>query len=156
MLEQQRDALRPQPLDLEEFQRGRRELLQQQIAALAGTASHDFFQNDREAFADAGDVGDLALRVFEDVFDPFGMAFDSGCAVAVAADAERIFAGDLHQIGGFPEDAGYLLVFHPIYTIPYFSVGPPPAPCPDRHKADRRRTRNQRDSDGTRAALRWA
>src|ERR1039457_7300333 len=113
MLEQQRDALRSQPLDLEEFERGRRELLQQQIAALAGAAPDDLFENEGQAFADAGDAGDLALRVLEDVFDPLGMAFDIGSAVAVTADAERIFAGDLHQIGGLPEDARYLLVLHP-------------------------------------------
>ena len=49
----------------------------------------------------------------EDVFDALGMALDGGGAVAVAADAERILAGDLHQVGGFPEDARDLLVLHP-------------------------------------------
>ena len=113
MLEQQRDTLRTQPLDLKEFERAGRKLLQQQIAALAGAAPHDLFQDERQAFADAGDAGDLALRVLENIFDPLGMAFDSGGTVAVTADAERIFAGDLHQIGGFVEDAGNLLVLHP-------------------------------------------
>ena len=41
MLENQRDALRTEPLDLEELQRAGRELLEQQIAPLAGAALHD-------------------------------------------------------------------------------------------------------------------
>ena len=63
VLEQQGDALRPEALDLEELERGRRELLQQQIAALAGAVVHDLCEHHGQPFADAGDIGDLALRV---------------------------------------------------------------------------------------------
>jgi hypothetical protein len=72
------------------------------------------------------------------------MAFDGGGAVAVAADAERIFAGDFHQIGGFPEDAGYLLVFHP-KSILAWRRGPCRVPRVNtRVPPDTHRTRNQR------------
>src|ERR1039458_801014 len=152
MLEQQRDALRSQPLDLEEFERGRRELLQQQIAALAGAAPDDLFENEGQAFADAGDAGDLALRVLEDVFDPLGMAFDSGSAVAVTADAERIFSGDLHQIGGFPEDARYLLVLHPRSILALAFRSNPTALCGARSHRNSRTPGGRR---GLRSKLRY-
>ena len=44
--------------------------------------------------------------------DALGMAFHSGGAVAIAADAEAILAGDLHQVGGFVKDARDFFVFH--------------------------------------------
>ena len=100
----------PRPWILRNSSAARRELLQQQIAALAGTGRHDLFQHERQPLPMPGISVTLRSGIFEDVFDPLGMAFDSGGAVAIAADAERIFAGDLHQIGGLPEDAGDLLV----------------------------------------------
>ena len=102
----------PEALDLEELERGGRELCEQHVAPLAGAALDDFREHGGEAFADAGNVGDLALGVAQDVGDALGIAFDGGGAVAVAADAEAVFAGDLHQIGGFPEHARDFFVLH--------------------------------------------
>ena len=65
-----------------------------------------------DAFADAGNVGDLLLGVFEDRRHRLGIAFDHRRGVAIAADAEAILAGDLHQVGGFGKQAGDLAIFH--------------------------------------------
>jgi hypothetical protein len=51
----------PSPWILRNSSARRRELLEQQIAALAGAAVDDLLQHDGQALADAGDVGDLAL-----------------------------------------------------------------------------------------------
>ena len=102
VFEDEGDALGAEPLNLEEFERGGWKLLQQQVAPLAGAAFDDLGEHDGEPFADAGDVGDFAFGVAQNVRDALGVAFDGGGAVAVAADAEAVFAGDLHQVGRLP------------------------------------------------------
>ena len=67
--------------------------------------SHDSCSTAARPFADAGDVGDFALGIAQDIGDALGIAFDGGGAVAIAADAEAVFAGDLHQVGGFARAA---------------------------------------------------
>ena len=106
MFEQQRDALRPESLDLQELQRGRPETsAAARRACRTDRARSSFLQHGGEAFADAGHIGDLAFGIVQDVGDAFRITFDGGRAVAVAADAEAVFAGDLHQIGGFIQQA---------------------------------------------------
>ena len=82
----------------------------QQIAPLAGAAVHDLAPAPRQALADARNVGDLARGVAQDVLDALGVALDGRGAVAVAANAEGILAGDLHQIGRLPQHARDFLV----------------------------------------------
>ena len=65
----------------------------------------DFAQNGCKALSDTGNVRELALGVGENVGNALGIAFDRGGAVAVTANAETILTRDLHQIGGFVEDA---------------------------------------------------
>ena len=67
VLEDEGDALGAEPLNLEEFERGGRKLLQQQVAPLAGAAFDDLGQHRGEPFADAGDVGDFAFGVAQNV-----------------------------------------------------------------------------------------
>ena len=110
VFEKQGDAFWTETLDLEKFESARRELLQQGIAPLAGAARDEILQRQGQAFADSGDIGDLAGGVFEDVGDALGIAFDGGRTVAIAAYAEGIFTGDLHEIGGFRKQASNLFV----------------------------------------------
>ena len=49
-----------------------------------------------------------------------GIALDGRGAVAIAADAEPVLAGDLHQVGGLPEQPRDFLVLQP---------GSPPSNC---------------------------
>src|SRR6516162_7645273 len=69
-------------------------------------------QNRADAFTDPGNIGDLALRISQDVVDPLRVALDDSSGVAIAPDAEAILARDLHQVGGFIEQAGELPVLH--------------------------------------------
>ena len=73
---------------------------EQRIAFLKRATLGEFFDDARDAFADAGNFGDLALGVSEDLVDAFGKAFDGGSGVAIGANAEAVFAGDLHQVRG--------------------------------------------------------
>ena len=123
VFEDERDALGAEALDLEEFERAGREFRQQQVAALAGAAFGDLGQHLGQAFADAGNVGDLAVGVAQDIGDTLRVAFHGGGAVAIAANAEAIFGGDLHQIGGFPEDARDFLVLQTDSSIQLYRVG---------------------------------
>src|ERR1019366_7112118 len=126
VLEDERDALGAEALDLEELERRGREFCEQQVAALAGAAFFDFRQHVGEALADSRNVGDLALGVAQDIHDALRVAFHGGSAVAIAANAERIFASDLHQIGGFPEHARDFLILQTGFLHPIVSgqVGP--------------------------------
>ncbi len=57
---------------------------------------------ERQSLADARNVRDLPLRIFDDLLDPLRMTLHRRRPVAIAADAERILPRDLHQIGGLP------------------------------------------------------
>lgn len=85
--------------------------MQQLVAAFAGGARGDLLQHGRQAFADTGDVRNLAFGVTQNVDDALGIAFDGRSPVAVAADAERVVAGDLHQIGRLPQEARDFAIF---------------------------------------------
>jgi hypothetical protein len=110
VLEDERDALGPEPLNLQKFERARREFLEQLVAPLVGSPLDDLGDNHGQAFADALDLGDLAVGIAEDVDDAFGEAFDGGGAVAIAADAEAVVPIDLHEVGSLPEDARDFLI----------------------------------------------
>src|SRR5712671_4328259 len=86
MLEDQSDALGTEALDFQKFERGRRELLEQHVAALAGAAIDDLLQHGGETLTNAGNFSDFAFRVAQDVSDALRMAFDGGRAVAVTAN----------------------------------------------------------------------
>ncbi len=113
MLEQQRDTFRTQPLDLQEFERRRRELQQQLIALVATPLGFDLLENSRQTFADPGDIRDFALRIREDPGNALRITFDRGSAVAVTADAKAVFARDFHQVGGFVENLRKFTIFQP-------------------------------------------
>src|ERR1039458_2634674 len=152
MLEQQRDALRSQPLDLEEFERGRRELLQQQIAALAGAVIADLPQCDGELLSDPRDFCDFARGVLEDVRHPLRVALDGTRAVEICAHGTGIFAGDLHELGGFRENTRYLLVLHPRSILALAFRSNPTALCGARSHRNSRTPGGRR---GLRSKLRY-
>jgi len=50
-----------------------------------------------QSFADAGNVGDFAVKVAQDIGDTLRVAFDGSGTVAIAANAEAIFGCDLSR-----------------------------------------------------------
>src|SRR5205807_8682174 len=90
----------------------RRELLEQRVATLAGAAIYDLLQHSGESLTNAGNFGDFAFRIAQDVSDALRIAFDGRRAVAVTADAKRVLACDLHQVGGLREYSRNLSVLH--------------------------------------------
>ena len=117
MLEQQRDTFRTQPLYLQKLQRRRRKLRQQLVAFVERPALADLLQHRGQTLADAGHIGHLARRVCKDVFYALGIPFDRRRAVAIAADAKAVLAGDLHQIAGFRQDAREVSVFQALSVL---------------------------------------
>ncbi len=89
MFEEQRNTLRPQTLNLQEFERRRRKLLQQFVALIESPSLADLLQHRCQALANAGDVGNFALRVGKNVGDSFRIAFDGRRSVAVASGCEN-------------------------------------------------------------------
>ena len=102
---------RPEPLDLQKLERGGGKLEQQFIALVATAVRFDLLQHCREPLADPRNIGDLALRVCENVGDALRIAFDRGRAIAIAADAKAVFARDLHQVGGLVENPREFAIF---------------------------------------------
>ena len=119
MLEQDCNAFGSQSLNFQEFQCGGRVFEQQDVAALTGSALDNLGQHSGQSLADTRDVGDLPFRIFHDIGDAFRIALDGGGPIAIAPDAERILAGDFHEVGGFI--AGLLLV-HLFVRSPAASV----------------------------------
>ncbi len=64
----------------------------------------------RQPFANARNVGDLTLRIAQNIGDAFGITFNRRSAIAVAADAKAVFPGDFHQVGSLPQQACDLFV----------------------------------------------
>ena len=112
VLVNQRDALRAEALDLEQLEQRGRELRQQRVALFKRAALGEFGEHAGDAFADAGNFGDLALGVGENIVDALGKAFDGGSGVAIGADAKAVFARNLHQVRGFGEHAREFTIFH--------------------------------------------
>ena len=98
------DAFRTESSDFEQFERRRRILLQQLIAPLETASLGELMQGRGDSFADALDLGDLALGVIDNCFDAPRVAVDDDRRVAVAPDAEAVHIGDLHQISRFVEE----------------------------------------------------
>lgn len=88
-------------MNFEEFQGCGGVAGEQLVAAFEGAPGGDFLEDGGQALPDAGDIGDLAVRVFQDVLNAFGIAIDDRGPVAIAADAEAILARDFHEVGGF-------------------------------------------------------
>ena len=106
LLEQQRECSSgPRPWILSSSSADCGIFFEHLVAALEAAALLDLLKHGGDAFADAGNIGDLALGIFEDRRDRFGMSFDHARGVAIAADAKGILAGDLHQVGGFIQQA---------------------------------------------------
>src|SRR5665811_2468898 len=61
------------------------------------------------------------------------VAFHRSRAVAIAANAERVFGGDLHEIGGLPEHARDVLVLQTGFLHPIVSGRNGPFGCAARH-----------------------
>ena len=114
VLVDQRDALRAQALDLQQLEQRGRKLRQQRVALFERAALGEFLEHARDAFADARNLGDLALGIAQDVVDALGIAFDGRSGVAIAADAKAVFAGDLHQVGGLGEHPREFTIFHAV------------------------------------------
>ncbi len=112
MFDQQRDALGPQPLDLQKLKRGGRVFFEQLIASLEGPTQQQFSNDGRNAFANARNVGQFAFGVTRNVGNSLRQAFDGSCGVSIAADPERIFRPDLHEVRRFRKDSRDLYVLH--------------------------------------------
>ncbi len=84
---------------------------QQGIAPLAGLPLDNFREHMRQPFTDSGNLRNFARGVAQNIGDPLGMAFHRRGAVAVAANAKRIFGRDLHEIGRLPKDARDFPIF---------------------------------------------
>ncbi len=87
------------------------------IALVEGAVRFNLVEHRGKTFANAGNIGDFALGVGQDIGDALRMAFDRRRAVAVTADAKTVFAGDLHQIGRFVENASEIAVFQ-AFSLP--------------------------------------
>ena len=112
MLVKQRDALRSQALDAQQLEQGSRVLLEQMIALLKCSALADFLENRRDAFTNAGDIGDLAFGIAQDIVNAFRIAFYGGRGVAIAADAKAILGANFHQVGYFGKQPRDFTIFH--------------------------------------------
>jgi len=112
MLEQDGDTLGSESLNFQKLQRSGRIFEQPEITPLAGSTLENFPDYDRQPFSNPRNIGDLAIRIPHDIFNPLRISLDRGGAIPVAADAEGVFARDLHQIGGFVEAAGDFSILH--------------------------------------------
>ena len=99
-LDQHRDTLRPQPLDLQHLQRRRRILFEHLVAAVETAAPGDLPQNVRDPLTDPGDLCHLALRVRDNPHHRFRIALNRLRRIPVATDPEPVLRRNLHQIGG--------------------------------------------------------
>jgi hypothetical protein len=71
----------------------------------------EFLQVGEHTLANSGD-GENLFRFGDDVFDLLRMILDGLRSVTVGANAERVLAVDLKQVGGVEEDVGDSLVVH--------------------------------------------
>ena len=111
MLQQGANAFWSQALNSEEFQRGGRKFLQQGIAPFATASGFDFPQHHGEPFTHALNFCYGPVGICQDIGDPLGVAFNRGRGIAVTADTKSVFLANLHQVGGFVEDAADFAVF---------------------------------------------
>ena len=101
----ERDGLGPQALDFEQLKH-RRAILFQQLGVQPQLAFFEnFLQVLAHSLADAGN-GEQCFLVTDDVGYGLSQALDGLCGAPVRADAERIVALDLHEVGGLVKDVG--------------------------------------------------
>ena len=101
----ERNGLGPQALDLEQLQHGRAILFQQLGVQPQLAFFENFLKVHAHSLADAGN-GEQRFLVADDVSDGLSQAFDGLGRAPVRADAKRIVALDLHQVGGLVKDVG--------------------------------------------------
>ena len=111
---QQRDGLRAESLDLQQLQHRGPVLLQQLLVRPELAAAAQLLDVGRHALADAGNLQQL-LGFVDQCRDLLRQSFDGLGGAAIGADAERVVAVDLHEIGGFVKDVGDGLVVHAEY-----------------------------------------
>ena len=102
----QRNALRPQPLNAQHLQYPRRKFLQQDPMAGESAGGTDCPKVCHHALSNARNgqqlpISRFGVRLTDDLTDAFRPDLDRLRRVAVAAHAEAILAGDFHQVGGF-------------------------------------------------------
>src|SRR3954470_23512465 len=127
VLEDERDAFGAEPLDLEKFKRGGREPRQQYFAPLAGASVDQFGEDMRQTLADPGNVGDLARGVAQDIDNPLRETLYRGRAASITADAETVFARNLHEVSGLPQQSRDFLILQ---------TGSSPHNCNDSNSAE--------------------
>src|SRR5207302_1044847 len=81
---------------------------------------------EREPLSDAWNLRDRSRGIAHKIRDAFGISFDGGAAVAIAADAEAVLAGDLHEVGGLPEQARDFFVLQPDSLVQLYRVASHP------------------------------
>ena len=116
-LDEDGDGFGSEAVDVEHFEGGGGVAFEEFVATVKGAAGFDFFDDAGDAFADAGDIGELTGGVGAEGGEAFAVAFDDSGGVAVAANAEAVFGGDLHQVGGFAEELGDLNILHTQYCL---------------------------------------
>ena len=77
MLEDQRDALSGRDPEFSGTRAPWEGIFKQDVAAFAGAGGNYFGEYKGQAFADAGDVRDLAGWVAQDIDDTFGVTFQA-------------------------------------------------------------------------------
>ena len=106
----QRDGLRPQPLNLQQLQHAGPVFLQQLLMQPQLAFAAKLLDVRRHSLADAGNLQQL-LGLVEQSGDLFVMRFQRLGGATIGANAKRVVAVDLHQVGGFVEDLRDGLIF---------------------------------------------
>src|SRR5438105_863837 len=98
MFKQHCDALWSEALNLQKLESGWGIPFQKLIVLFKRAAIAYLDKYRRDTFADTRNVGDLPLRVTQDVENTFGVTLDCRCRVSIAPDSEPVLRRDLHQI----------------------------------------------------------
>ena len=103
------NGLGAEALDLEQLQHGGTIFFQQLGVQAQLAFFENFLQVLAHSLADAGN-GEQRFLVTDDVGYGLSQALDGLCGAPVGADAKRVVALDLHQVGGLVKDVGERLI----------------------------------------------
>ena len=112
MLIQQRNTLRTEPLNLQQFQRRRGIERQHLVAPLERPALAYFRQHCRKSFSYSWNVGHLTIGIADNVGDALRMTGDYARRIAVTANTKAVLRRDFHQVRRLLKQARDFLVFH--------------------------------------------
>ena len=107
----QRDRLRTEALNLEQFEHRRAIFFQQFGVDLDGALLEKMLQIGEHAFANAGH-GEKLLGLVDQIGDLLRQRFNGLGGVAIGTNAEGVLAVDFEQVGSFVENSGDGFVVH--------------------------------------------